>query len=336
MKIDLSKATVLGTSQPGAEPTPAPTPDPVPSPEPSPEPTPAPAPEPAPAPTPDPTPADDFPSDRFGGKYKTWDEVKSALDKPAQEAPKYDDFLEKLISKYQSDGSLEDYFKAYSVNYDALSDQDMLKRNFFDANNGLSEKAKEKLWEKEMSKYTIDPDEFSEDDVELGRELMKRDADRLRAEAKEKQKAYLSPQNKAPEIDPKKLKEQVEALPEIQKLKAERKISMSVDGQNINYQLDDTDFAIDSMVDDSSFYGLFTENGKLNPEKWAMVVEFARNPQKILKTVLDQGKTLGRSEIEAEMKNTRLPGTQPAPGQTAGDFKSGLLEAFARQGKTTR
>ena len=165
---------------------------------------------------------------------------------------------------------------------------------------------------------------------------MKRDADKLRAEAKEKQKAYLSPQNKAPEVDLQKLKGQVEALPEVQKLKSEKKLSLSVDGQTINYEVEDPDFAVNSMVDDSNFYGLFTENGKLNPTKWAAVVEFARNQDKILKTVLDQGKTLGRAEIEAELKNTRLPGSQPTPAPAAGDFRTGLLEAFARQAKTTR
>lgn len=328
--IDLSKAIIKGEIV--DDPTPAPTPDPIPSPDPTPEPDPSPAPDPAP----DPAPANDFPADKFGGKFKSWEEIESALNKPEPEAPKYDEFLQKLIDKYQTDGTLDDYFKAYSVDYDAVSDQDMLKRNFFEQNQGLSDKAKEKLWEKELSKYTIDPDEFSDDEVELGKELMKRDADKLRAEAKEKQKAYISPQNKAPEVDLQKLKEQVEALPEVQKLKSEKKLSLSVDGQTINYEVDDPDFAVSSMVDDSGFYGLFTENGKLNPAKWATVVEFARNQERILKTVLDQGKTLGRAEIEAEMKNTKLPTTQPASGSTAGDFKSGLLEAFARQGKTTR
>lgn len=339
MKLDLSKATVLGEIPAGVEPTPAQTPEPLPSSEPGPssepEPFSPPAQEQVQAPV---APIqNDFPSEKFNGKYKSWEEVEQVLNKPEPEAPKYDEFLEKLINKYQADGSLEDYFKAYSVDYDSLSDQEMLKRNFFEANKSLSDRAKEKLWEKEISKYTIDPDEFSEDDVELGKELMKRDADKLRFDAKENQKNFLSPQNKAPQLDITKLKEQVEALPEIQKLRADKRISMSVDGQNINYQLDDADFAVNAMVDDTGFYQLFTQNGKLNPEKWTMVVEFARNPDKILKTVLDQGKTLGRSEIESEMKNTRLPGSsQPAGSQNSGDFKSGLLEAFAQAGKTTR
>lgn len=330
--IDLSKATIKGEIPVGTEPEPVQTPETTTAPETSSEQEPS-----TNTPVEQATaPANDFPVDRFGGKFKSWEEVESVLNKPEPETPKYDEFLQKLIDKYQKDGSLEDYFKAYSVNYDALSDQEMLKRNFFERNKDLSDKSKEKLWEKELSKYTIDPDEFSEDEVELGKELMKRDAEKLRAEAKEKQKAYLNPQSKAQEVDVQKLKEQVEALPEIKKLKTERKLSLTVDGQKINYELDDADFAVSSMVDDSEFYGLFTENGKLNPEKWAAVVEFARNQDKILKTVLDQGKTLGRAEIEAEMKNIKLPGTQPTITSSSGDFKTGLLEAFARQGKTTR
>jgi hypothetical protein len=328
--FDLSQATKIGESPMVDDPTP------VPSPEPSPEPTPDTSSEPVPSLEPVPVPTNDFPSDKFGGKFKSWEEVESVLNKEPEPTPQYDEYLQQIISKYQTDGSLEDYFKAYSVDYDSVSDQDMLKRNFFEQNNDLSDKAKQKLWEKEISKYTIDPDEYSEDEVELGKELMKRDADKLRAEAKEKQKAFLSPKNEAPKVDLQKLKEQVEALPDVKRLKTERKISLNIDGQDVNYELSDPDFAVNSMVDDSGFYALFTENGKLNTQKWAATVEFARNQERFLKTVLDQGKSLGRAEIESEMKNTRIPGTQPPSSLGTSDFKAGLLEAFAKQGKSSR
>lgn len=328
--FDLSQATKLGEEPINVEPTPSPEPTPGPTPDPTPEPEPAPSPEPAPA------PANDFPADRFGGKFKSWEEVESVLNKEPEPAPQFDEYLQQIINKYQTDGTLDDYFKAYSVDYDSVSDEDMLKRNFFEQNQGLTDKAKQRLWEKEISKYTIDPDEFSEEDVELGKELMKRDADKLRAEAKEKQKAYLSPKNEAPKVDLQKLKEQVEALPEVKKLKTEKKISLSIDGQEVNYELSDPDFAVSSMVDDSGFYALFSENGKLNPQKWATVVEFAKNQDRFLKTVLDQGKSLGRAEIEAEMKNARIPGSQPPSSLGASDFKAGLLQAFATQGKSSR
>jgi hypothetical protein len=310
---------------------------PEPTPEPTPEPSPEPAPDPSPEPSPEPTPpANDFPAERFGGKYKSWEDVESILNKEPETAPQYDDYLRQVIEKYQTDGTLDDYFKAYSVDYDSMSDQDMLKRNFFEQNKGLSDKAKERLWEKEISKYTIDPDEFSDDDIELGKELMKRDADKLRAEEKEKQKAFLSPKNESPKLDLQKLREQVEALPDVKKLKADKRISLSIDGQEVNYELTDPDFAVNSMVDDSGFYSLFTDNGRLNTQKWAATVEFAKNQERFLKTVLDQGRSLGRAEIESEMKNTKIPGSQPPSSLGTSDFKSGLLEAFAKQGKTTK
>jgi hypothetical protein len=330
--FDLSQVKKLGESSLIEDPAPAPTPEPEPSPTPSPEPTP----DPVPTPDPAPAPVNDFPADRFGGKFKSWEEVDSVLNKEPEPAPQFDEYLQQIIQKYQADGTLDDYFKAYSVDYDSVSDADMLKRNFFEQNSGLSDKAKQRLWEKEISKYTIDPDEFSEEDVELGMELMKRDADKLRAEAKDKQKTFLSPKNEAPKVDLQKLKEQVEALPDVQKLKTDRKIALSIDGQEVNYELTDPDFAVNSMVDDSGFYSLFTENGRLNTQKWAATVEFAKNQERFLKTVLDQGRSLGRAEIESEMKNARIPGTQPPSSLGTSDFKAGLLQAFAKQGKSSR
>jgi len=281
-------------------------------------------------------PKDDFPADKFGGKFKSWDEVQAKL---SEDKPQYDEFLQKVIEKYQTDGSLEDFFKAYSVDYDKLSDEDVLRKDFFDRNSarGLSEKTLNMLWEKEKSKYTIDPEEFSEEEVEIGRDLMKADANEQRAKLKEQQQKFIQPKaSAAPTVDLNKLKEQVASMPEVQQLRADKKVKLSVDGQEINYELTDPDFAIDTMVNDQPFYGLFNQNGKPDAAKWAKVVEFARNPEKVLKTVLDHGKTLGRIEMEAELKNTQLPKNNSETPSSPADFQSRLIQAFAERGKVTR
>ena len=277
-------------------------------------------------------PKDDFPADKFDGKFSSWDEVKNALNSPKQESPKYDEFLQKVIDKYTTDGSLEDFFKAYSVNYDNLPDEEILKRNFSKQYDGLEQKIIDKLWEKEKSKYTIDPEEYPEEEVEVGKALLKRDADRLRTQFKEEQQKYIQPQRQ--QVDINQLQQTVLGMPEVQKLRSDRKLTLEVDGQAINYELSDPDFVVNTMVDDAPFYNLFMDNGKVNPSKWASVVEFARNPQAVLKAVLDQGKTLARAEIEAELKNSKLPSATPQTASAPGDFKSQLLQAFVERGKT--
>lgn len=278
-------------------------------------------------------PVNDFPSDKFGGRFNSWDEVNEVLNKPATETPKYDEFLQKVIDKYQADGSLEDFFKAYSVDYDKLSDEEIIKRDFFAKNSDLSQKAVNKLWEKELAKYKLDPDENDEDEIEIATEMMKREASKLRESGKEYQKQYIQPQRAAQKTSVEDLVKTVHSLPEAQGIKAKKSISFNVGDSVINYGIEDVDGALTLMADEEKFGALFLENGRPNVEKWVRMVEFAKNEDRIIKTAYDQGKAAGMKELEKEIKNPSLPSTpRPERSSSSGDFKDRFFEALA--GKT--
>tara|TARA_R110000772_G_scaffold23157_7_gene62193 strand:+ start:1980 stop:3008 length:1029 start_codon:yes stop_codon:yes gene_type:complete len=278
----------------------------------------------------------EFPSDKFGGKYKSWEEVNEVLNKPVVEAPKYDPFLQKVIDKFQADGNLTDFFKAHAVDYDKMSDEDAVKRDFFTKTPGLSEKAQKRAWEKELAKYNLDDlDAYDEEDIEIGRMNLKRDADKVRAEGKEEQSNYLQPtRQEQPKVDLTKLSETINAMPEVQRLKTEKKVSFNVDGNEITYEISDPDFAISTMADEKPFHDLFMENGRPKAEKWATVMEFARNPEKILKTVLDQGIAMGQKLIEKELKNPSIPNQQPEKFSSS-SVKERFFETLAQKATQT-
>lgn len=278
-------------------------------------------------------PVNDFPSDKFGGKFNSWEEVNEVLNKPAPETPKYDEFLQKVIDKYQADGNLEDFFKAYSVDYDKLSDEEIIKRDFFAKNSDLSQKAVNKLWEKELAKYKLDPDENDEDEIEIATAMMKREATKLRESGKEYQKQYIQPQKTAQKASVEDLVKTVHAMPEAQGIKARKSISFNIGDSVINYGIEDVDDALTLMADEEKFGALFLENGRPNVEKWVRMVEFAKNEDRIIKTAYDQGKAAGMKELEKEIKNPSLPSTpRPEKGFSSGDFKDRFFEALA--GKT--
>lgn len=330
---DLSKFVVTnreGDDSFVPDPIPEPTPDPTPSPEPSPDPVPDPAPSPDPAP---PAPVNDFPSERFEGKFKSWDELVEFTKKPAPEPQKFDEPLQKLIDKYLIDGDLTEYFRANSVDYDKLSDEEVVRRDFFAKNSdlGLSVEAANKLWEKELAKFKLDPEEHDSTDVEIASAMMKREASKLREAGKESQKAYLVPSRQvAPKASVDDLAKAVHAMPEAQSMKSGKSISFKSGDSVINYGVNDVDGALNLMANEEAFGALFLENGRPNIDKWVRMVEFVRNEDAIIKTIFDQGLAAGQKIIENEIKNPQIH--TPRPDKFNGStIKERFISTLAQQ-----
>lgn len=280
-----------------------------------------------------------FPSERFGGKFKSWDEVQEALSK--QPEPSYkDDFIKKVVEKYNQDGSLEDFFRAYATDWDKLSDQEVLRKQFFEENADMEdEKAIERLWKKELSKYTIDADEYDQEEVETGLALMKRDAKKVRAKFKERQQEYLQPSKKEAPDDTKRieaLQKFVNEDPVVKTVKESKIVSLDIDGEKYNFEVDDPQIIADSLVDENLFYNQFVTDGKPNTAKWAEVMAYATNPQKFRRSLVDFGRSLERKAMEDELKNTKLPKQEAPKSGSSGDDREDLLNAFVNKGKIVK
>lgn len=283
-------------------------------------------------------PKAEFPSDRFGGKFKSWEEIEQALSEPKVEFK--DDFIKKVVEKYNQDGSLEDFFKAYSIDWDKMSDQEVLKRQFFEDNSDMEdEKAIERLWKKELSKYTIDEEEYDQEEVETGLALMKRDAKKVRAKFKERQQEYLQPSTQEAPDDSRRieaLQKFVDEDPIVKTVKESKIVSLDIDGEKYNFEVENPQIIADSLVNENLFYNQFIENGKPNTAKWAEVMAYATNPSKFRKSLVDFGRSLERKAIEDELKNTSLPRQESNKGATTGDDKEDLLNAFVTKGKIVK
>lgn len=287
-------------------------------------------------------PKDDFPADRFGGRFSSWDEVSEFINKEQKEPEYKDEFIKKLVEKYNTDGSLKDYFEAHSVDWEKMDSREVLRRKFFNENPDIDDKYKNKLFERELAKYNIDPDSNDEEEVELGMALLERDANKYRNERIEENKKYLEPQKQEDNTGAKieALKKFRDTLPEIKSLREDKKIKFNAEGEEFNFEVDDPEFIAETLVDEQAFNSLFTNNlskeGKIDTDKWIKTVEFARNPEKFIQSFIDHGKNLGRKEFEATLKNTDLSGREPDQPKTDGDHKSKLLQAFLEKGVTKR
>ena len=284
------------------------------------------------------TPKNEFPSERFEGKFQSWEDIEAALSAPKE--PEYkDDFIKKLVDKYNNDGSLEDFFQAYSVDWNKMGDVDVVKRNFFDEHSDLDSKIVEKLWNKKLREYNVDPDLATEEELEENLAILARDANRLRKTYIDNQKQYIEPQKTQvnPEDEVKKIRAVVEMQPETKSLREGKKVTFDIDGEPFNYLLDDVETVVDSLVDENVFRNLFIDSGKVNIDKWSKAVAFAKNPQAMIKSFVDHGKTLARAEIEQELGNAKISKQQPsAVSEKSPDFMTALAQEFAKNGKIVK
>lgn len=284
------------------------------------------------------SPADTFPAERFKGKFNNWDEVESFISKEP-ENPFKDDFIKKVVDKYNNDGSLKEFFEAHATDWNKVSDEEVLRRDFFESNSDLDEETLNLIWKRELAKYNIDPEEFSEEEVKVGQAVMKRDANNKRKERIEKQQQLLEPakQQVDPGQDLERVKKVVNGLPEVKSLREEKKVKFIFDGNEFNYEVGDTEEIIESMADENRFFSKFIKDGKLDTAKWSQVMAFAMNPEKFLNEFSKFNKGLGKEElVTTELKNTSLPGTTPSESQTPGDFSTRLAQAFKEKGRTVR
>lgn len=228
---------------------------------------------------------------------------------PASEYKFKDDYIKKAVEYYETYGTLTPFLEATSVNYDEVSDEAILKMAFDKENADLPDKVRAKLFEKSLEKYNLDS--YEEDEIELGRAVLKRDANKLRNEYKKSQEEFIQ------SIQPSQVQEvsqeeiaaqQAEARKNIQqnisKAVKDNMIRLEANGEGINYQLPSVDNVVEYAVDPNKFLSSFAKDGNVDWQKWTMAVAFVENPTTFINELIKHGKSLGRKAMETELKNS--------------------------------
>lgn len=306
--IDLTNATpddfiVGGQPEPQVEPQPEPQPEPQVEPQPEPQPEPTPTPTPAPEPTPEP---------RYEFK---------------------DDFIKGVVEFYEKTGDLTPYLQAKTVDFTQMSDEEIVRRNLREQYSDLSEKAFDRLYKQKVTDaFKLDADEWGEEDSELGRELLKSEAAKLRSQYQQWQQSFVAPE---PEDNSQLLQQfemEVKANEFTQSLLNGKKISIRTAEGEFNYEIPQAESLVDMTIDNDKFFSQFAPDGKLDYARWYKTAAYSQNPELFEKALINYGKTLGRSEVTKEIKNPAIGVVNDVPTESSGDFKTALLNAFASRG----
>lgn len=255
-----------------------------------------------------------------------------------------DDFIKGVVEFYEKTGDITPYLQAKLVDFNQLPDEEIMRRNLREQYPDVSEKAFDRLYKQQViDKFKLDADEWGEDDYELGKELLKTEASKLRQKYLDWQKNFTAPE---PVKDDSQVQAELQvkqALEAFEKATKENEITKSLleskritikDGEGeFVFELPEVEPLVDMTLDNDKFFAQFAAGeGKIDYAKWYKTVAYSQNQELFEKALINHGKALGRQEVTKEIKNPSSTKVGDVPTENAGDFNSGLLKAFAERG----
>lgn len=249
-----------------------------------------------------------------------------------------DDFIKNAVEYYEKTGNLLPYLEVKTVDFNSMSDEDIVKRNLRDQYSDLSEKAFERLYKQQVTdKYKLDVEEYDEDDSALGRELLKAEANRLRSDYIKWQSQFSPPDTSGVADENAELSQrfmqQVQESQITRSLLETKRISIKTGDDEFNYELQAPEQIYNMTIDNDKFFEQFSDgNGGLDYTRWYKTAAYSQNPEQFERSLINYGKALGRQEVTKDIKNPSFTRQGDVPTEGSGDFVSGLLKAFETKG----
>lgn len=269
--------------------------------------------------------------------------AKEPVKEPVREEFKFkDDFIKGVVEYYEKTGDITPYLQAKLTDFNQMSDEEVMRRNLREEYPDVSEKAFDRLYKQQVvDKFKLDVDEWGEDDSELGKELLKSEASKVRQKYVDWQKGFTAPEpvkNEGPVQDEaqealKKFEASVKESEVTKKLLEGKRITIKDGEGEFAYEVPEVESLVDMTVDNNKFFSQFASaDGQVDFAKWYKTVAYSQNPEQFEKSLINYGKTLGRQEVTKEIKNPSLGKNPDVATESGGDFKTGLLAAFAERG----
>lgn len=271
---------------------------------------------------------------------KTEEKVIEPVNK---ETPRYDfkdEFIKGVVDFYEKTGDITPYLQAKLTDFNGMTDEDLMRRELREQYPDVSDKAFDKLYKQQVvDKFKLDDEQWEEDDVELGRELLKFEASKIRSKLVEWQKGFTAPEpkpdNRAEEFQNtlQEFEQKVRTNEITKSIIDSKRIAIKTTDGDFNYELADSNALVDMTIDNTKFFGQFADSeGQIDYNKWYLTSAFAQNPEGFIKSIGNYFKGLGREEITKEIKNPSTASVGDVPTEGSGDFTTGLLQAFANRG----
>lgn len=278
-------------------------------------------------------------------QVQTPDPSPAPTPEPSESAREWkDDFIKGVVDYYEKTGDLTPYLQAKLVDFNGMSDEDVMRRNLREQYPDVSDKAFDRLYKQQIvDKFKIDADEWGEDDAELGRELLKSEASKARQKYIDWQNGFKAPEpvqsqeaeqgNAEVEEALRQFEQSVRSSQLTNQIMNDKRIGFKIGDSEFNYEVQDAQSLVDMTLDNNKFFQQFAAGeGQLDYSKWYKTVAYSQNQEQFEKALVNYGKTLGREEVTKEIKNPSSNTVGDVPTESSSDFATGLLQAFASRG----
>jgi hypothetical protein len=274
------------------------------------------------------------------GQFKSFNEYVDAYNELAgfKEKIESDEFLKGVFDYYEQTGDLTPYLEAKTVDFEKLSDIDILRRDFKEQNPYLSEDMLNRKFNRNVLSVInkqIDKEEMESseiEDIELEKAELKAKAEHLKKEYIEKQKNFKAPERK-PESSLNEEQEQMAMRydkwrkeyfeKEVEEFKplGEGKIVIPIGDKAedaFNYELPDQKAIKAAALNENILFDFirvkdakgqnvnFSDTGltKIDVSKLIKLATYASDMEGFEKALINHGKSLGTETIAEEIKNT--------------------------------
>jgi hypothetical protein len=275
-------------------------------------------------------------------EYNWKEEIKKLDLKEAAKELGITDFAIEISEHQKKGGSPEDYIKVHGVNWEKVSDEDMVKEDIRrQYGKDTSPQQIERLYNKKYSQRIEDSDEEKED----GLLLMKADARRMREAEIEKQKSYKFPEAITPVIKDegydqwKSEKENEKVVSEkinefynnhsaTKALNESKRVVVSL-GEGVpafNFSVTNPE-AITKIYTDGgvTWHKLTsTQTGEPDVPKQHLIGLFSHNPQKFIQDIFNYGVQTGERKKVTEGQNAQRPQAKIASMENNGTVSVGV------------
>lgn len=254
----------------------------------------------------------------------------------------FDKFEIDLLRYKEQTGDVTPYLEAKTVDYSKFSDEQMMKYDLKNQYKGISDKSFEQLYKQEVTdKYILDADIHGVAAAELGLELLKLKANKVRESAVSEQAKFKAPEKlvddsaqKQQQANDLKIAEYKDYVNESDNTKAilkDKKLVFGTGETAFNYTVDSPTSLVDTIHQPMSLFNDLTDvKGNVDIAKFLKVKAYALDPDKHDNLLIAHGKTIGEKGYHEGLTNPSVKETKAA---IKSEPELTPAQALARHGK---
>lgn len=235
-----------------------------------------------------------------------------------------DEFEIDLLKYKAETGDLTPYLEAKTVDYSKFTDEQIMRHDLRKQYKGMSDKAFELLYEKKVNEqFNLDAEVHGEAAAELGRELLKFEADKIRQREIEAQAKFKAPEKPIDDTAQRQKQEQDKKIEEYKKYVNESPTTKTlltdkrlVYGDGFNYTVDPKGLVETALNPQLLFNDLVDKNGNADLAKVYKAKAYIANMEQIEKMLIEHGKQLGAKEQFEKLENISKKEATPSQVKT--------------------